>query len=217
MSKRGKFIVFEGVDGSGKTTQIGKLANRVRGLDKYQEVLLAREPTWMAGEIRNKLENESDPYKDGQRMSQLYIGDRARHYFSLIKPALDFGVNVLCDRFSLSTLAYQSVQGVPIEDLVEMHKVLGIPSPDLTLYLQITPETAKLRKGERRGKSEKFERQDFASRVIVAHDRIVSESKKSGSLREVLGEIETIDANGSLEDVETQIWVEYSRKIRNIN
>lgn len=70
---KGAFVVFEGIDGSGKSSQIAKLADEIRVRDKYQPVLLTREPTWRAGEIRKKLAEDRDAFSDGGRLAYLYV------------------------------------------------------------------------------------------------------------------------------------------------
>ena len=118
MTENSKFFVFEGIDGCGKTTQIGKLSERIRASNKYQDILLTREPTWRDKLIRKALEEDSDPYSSAVAMSHQFIGDRAIHWTEQIKHSLEQEVFVICDRFSLSTCAYQSAQGVPLEELL---------------------------------------------------------------------------------------------------
>lgn len=210
---KGKFIVFEGVDGSGKTTQIGRLATTIRHLDKYQEVLLAREPTRNAKKIRRKLETDANPDTGGNEMAYGYVKDRSKHYFSVIKPSVKEGICVLCDRFSLSTIAYQSTQGEDRKKLLEMHRSLKIPAPDLTFYLHITPKTAEMRQAKRGEPREKFEEASFTRRLIKQYDYLVELAKTDSLAREILGDIIVINGDEPEIAVEKQIIEAYKKRI----
>ena len=145
MEKRGLFIVFEGIDGSGKSTQIGKLADYIREVDKYQDVLLTREPTWRSKELKKLLIQEKDAFSSGERMAQLFIEDRKAHTFDQISSNLNQGVFVLCDRYSMSTCAYQSAQGVNLTRLIDAHRNDSIIIPDLTFFINVPEKIAEAR------------------------------------------------------------------------
>lgn len=214
MIQRGNFVVFEGIDGCGKTTQIGSLANRVRALDKYQDVLLTREPTWRASEIRAALETQTEPYSGGDALARQFIEDRAEHWRTQIDPALERGVVVLCDRYALSTCAYQSTQGVVLDELLEGHRRRGIGVPRLTLYVDVPVEVAAARMSGRVEK-EKFEGNERFNRELrKTYLELAEESTRPGKVRDVLGEIFVIDGTKSINEVEAEIWVAYSQRIR---
>ncbi|MFQ5531962.1 MAG: dTMP kinase, partial [Candidatus Nanoarchaeia archaeon] len=116
---RGKFIVFEGIDGCGKDTQLDLAAVYVRGLDKYNEIYLTREPTWRAPEIRKKMGSSGDPEKEAEWFARAFIyEDRVPHILEDIEPALEKGWHVLSSRFEHSTEAYQSAQGISLMKLI---------------------------------------------------------------------------------------------------
>lgn len=137
--KRGLFITFEGIEGSGKTTQIKKLRDFFQTTDNT--VISTREPggTPFADKIRDVLlslhsENVSDK---GELL--LYLASRAQHVHSVIKPALYQGITVLCDRFSDATIAYQGYgRGLDIDFLQKLNRYAtdGL-KPDFTILLDL--------------------------------------------------------------------------------
>jgi dTMP kinase len=143
---RSKFITFEGTDGSGKSTQIRRLADYCKG--RGMEIVLTREPggTPLAEEIRSLL---LDPEKKvvGSAEVLLYAAARAQHVEQLIKPALAAGKTVLCDRFADSTVAYQGFgRGLPIETVMAVNNfAAGGLEPDLTIVLDLSYDQARAR------------------------------------------------------------------------
>ena len=144
--RRGLFVVFEGIDGSGKSTQIGRLSDYVRAQDKYQDVLLTREPTWRATELKDKLKGDSDAFSDARLMARLFVEDRKIHAYSQILPVLKERCFVICDRYTMSTLAYQSAQGEDMRALIQLHRDAKITAPDLTFYVNVSNATAAKRR-----------------------------------------------------------------------
>ena len=133
-NKRGIFIVIEGIDGTGKSTLASGLQNAMsdRGLD----VLRTFEPTdgkWgtmlrnsFTGASRLSLEEELD----------LFHKDRREHIADVIKPALEQGKNVICDRYYLSTMAYQGARGMDMNKIRKINEAFALP-PDLVLMLEL--------------------------------------------------------------------------------
>jgi dTMP kinase len=160
----GKFIVIEGLDGSGKGTIATMLAEWLFKRDKSAGVLLTREPTGVseAGKkIRELLKIVKDPNSRARDFAKLYVDDREWHIENRIKPALRVGSMVISDRYKHSTLAYQQLQGMRLEELLKMHE--GMIVPDLTVVLDISAETAMERtsKDKARSHAEVFEQFDF--------------------------------------------------------
>ncbi|MBF0614993.1 MAG: dTMP kinase, partial [Magnetococcales bacterium] len=138
----GRFIVFEGGEGAGKTTQQRLLASRLRALGRA--VVETREPggCLMAERIRSLLVSGQPGELDGRTELFLLLAARVEHVRSVIGPALAQGVWVLCDRFGLSTLAYQGFgRGLPVAQLEGMHRLAvdGLV-PDRVVVLDIDPE-----------------------------------------------------------------------------
>jgi len=144
-----RFITFEGLDGSGKSTHLERAASwlRERGLD----VLVTREPggTEIGARIRSLLLDGRSEGMDGKVELLLMFADRRQHLVEVIEPALAAGRTVLCDRFTDSTIAYQGFgRGVPLAELDEVdHFATGRRRPDRTLYFDL-PEGAARRRGQ---------------------------------------------------------------------
>ncbi len=137
MDTRGRFITFEGLDGSGKSTQIEKLAGVLRSL--HLEVLLTREPggTVIGESIRHMLLDSATHGLGPKTEMALMFAARAQHLQELILPALLAGHYVLCDRFTDSTEAYQGGgRELGSEVVLAMHRVLCEDiQPELTILL----------------------------------------------------------------------------------
>jgi dTMP kinase len=138
---RGKFITFEGLDGTGKSTQLRKLAEALRAAG--HKVVETREPGGTAaGErIRRVLLDSATSDLSPYAEMALMFASRAQHIAEVIQPALDHGQIVLCDRFTDSTEAYQgSGRKLGSAAVLELHRVLcGNLQPDLTLLLDSDP------------------------------------------------------------------------------
>lgn len=156
-TKRGLFIAFEGIDGCGKSTQIWKLAKQLFNSNKYNHILLTREP-FRDGNIRKILKNDEDPYSQAKKLAELFVNDRREHLNELILPSLSKGYHVLSDRYDCSTLAYQQTQGMSFEELFKMHQTFI--SPDLTFIVDLPVEIAQARMQNdgNRTEEQKFEK-----------------------------------------------------------
>jgi dTMP kinase len=144
MSRRGKFITFEGLDGTGKSTQMRKLAVALR--QAGHEVVETREPggTATGEKIRRVLLDSGTAGLVPRAEMALMFASRAQHIAEVIEPALAAGNIVLCDRFTDSTEAYQGggrkLGSAPVR---ELHRVLCANlQPDLTILLESNPETS---------------------------------------------------------------------------
>jgi dTMP kinase len=141
MSRRGKFITFEGLDGTGKSTQLRKLAEVLRA--SGHKVVETREPggTATGEKIRRVLLDSATQNLTPMAEMALMFASRAQHIAEVIQPALERGKIVLCDRFTDSTEAYQgSGRRLGSEAVRELHRVLcGNLQPDLTILLDSDP------------------------------------------------------------------------------
>ena len=156
MEKKGVFITFEGIDGSGKTTQFFMLFNHLWHANKYNRIVPTREP-YKDAEIRKILKEDNDPYAQAKKLAYLFVDDRKVHVNELINPCLGNGIAVLSDRYDCSTLAYQQAQGIQLGELIKMHE--GLPIPDLTFIVDVPIDVAVRRMaGEKnRAHEKKFE------------------------------------------------------------
>ena len=142
----GKLIVFEGIDGSGKSTQLKLTAQWLQSLGFTTISTCEPGGTRLGHQIRHLLltPQESNSKLSGIAELLLYAADRAQHVAEIIKPALARDHWVLCDRFTSSTIAYQgAARGNSIELINTINSIASCNvSPDLTLWLAIDPDTA---------------------------------------------------------------------------
>ena len=151
---RGKFIVIEGIDGCGKTTQIDELSKWLpkSGLIKKESKLITtREPggSQLGERLRSLiLENNENNKPSSLAELLLYSADRAEHVSKIIKPALKNNDWVISDRFSDSTLAYQGYgRNIDLEIIKNLESIVCQGEyPDLTFFLEISPEESMLRR-----------------------------------------------------------------------
>ncbi len=137
---RGLFVTVEGVEGSGKTTVTQSLAEKLQ--QKGFRVLVTAEPgdTPLGARIRELLVNFSE--RTSWAEAFLFLADRAEHVKRVIRPALERGETVLCDRFTDSTIAYQAFGlGLSLGAIIELNRIAadGLV-PDLTLILDVDPK-----------------------------------------------------------------------------
>jgi dTMP kinase len=167
--RRGKFITLEGGEGAGKSTQARLLAEWLGR--KGIAVTLTREPggTPSAEEIRDLLVTGAVGRWDALSETLLHYAARREHLTHLILPALEAGQWVICDRFIDSTMAYQVFgQGVELSVVAKLREtVVGTFVPNLTLILDVEPETRRTRTAGRPGNEDRYERMDEAF-----HDRV---------------------------------------------
>jgi dTMP kinase len=149
--RRGKFITFEGLDGTGKSTQMRKLAEALRAAG--HKVVETREPggTPTGEKIRRVLLDSATEGLDSFAEMALMFAARAQHIAEVIQPALDRGQIVLCDRFTDSTEAYQgSGRKLGSEVVLDLHRALcGDLQPDLTILLDVDPAFSVARARDR--------------------------------------------------------------------
>ncbi len=155
---RGRLVVFEGIDGTGKSTQIKLLAQYLQ--EHGIEVVTDYEPT--RGEWGMKVRNAA---LSGERLSleeeiNCLLQDRREHVREFIEPALNRGAWVLLDRYYLSMMAYQGATGVNVEDLRQMNEEFA-PIPDVAFWLDIPVEMAMERMNARGSDKDAFENESF--------------------------------------------------------
>ena len=200
---RGRFITFEGGEGSGKSTQIKLLAER---LDAAKlRTVVTREPGGSPGAeiIRHVVLSGMGKLFGVEAEALLFAAARDDHVHAVILPALDQGAWVMCDRFSDSTRAYQGGLGqVPLGVLNAMERVtIGDLKPDLTIILDVPVEVGMQRAAARRGASapDRFEAEDitFHQSLRDAYRQIAAEEPQRCVL---------IDANADADIVAAAVW-----------
>ena len=158
MKNKGLFITFEGIDGSGKSTQIQNLAKFLKNLGF--DIIITREPGGSVGgeEIRKLLlQGEVDRWS-AETEILLFTAARRDHLERIILPALKDGKIVICDRFTDSTRMYQGMRGPKLRDLVDnLNDEVIDCDPDLTILIDIDPEIGLRRAKSRETVEERFE------------------------------------------------------------
>ncbi len=187
MSTRGRLIVFEGLDGSGKTLIASMVAERLRACGF--EVVVSWEPRFdeykaLIGSLPR--DSAEAPFIE----ALLFAADRLLHYVEIVGPALEEGKVVLLDRYYYSSMAYQGSRGVPLGWIREINRY--VPRPDLAIYLDVPPEEGLRRK---HGSSwRRFEEISILERVRETYLRLVD-----------VGELRLVDATRSPEEVVEEV------------
>lgn len=181
------FIVFEGGEGAGKTTQVRTLADRLSSVGRT--VTTTREPggTPTGERIRSLLlDNDPDTPMPPQVETLLFLADRSVHVNQVIRPALERGDDVICDRYVDSTVAYQGFgRGLGEDRMVDMSRwAAGRLDPDLVFILDVDPKVGLERAG-RAGTTDRMEGEALAfhGRVRVAFLRIAEERTRDTTTR----------------------------------
>lgn len=157
------FIVFEGIDGCGKSAQMDILAKYLFEMSKYNHLVLTREP-YKQREIREILKKEEPAEEKAEKLTELFLKDRMEHVEEIILPSLKDNVIIICNRYKYSTIAYQPAQGQDIKKLIEMHK--DMPVPDYVFIIDVPATTASERMKKDSRSKHKFEKNlEFLEKV----------------------------------------------------
>ena len=169
------FITLEGIEGSGKTTQICRLVEFFE--DRQIECVATRQPggTLIGENIRSILLDPANSALEPLAELLLYMADRAQHINELIRPALKKGKTVVCDRYFDATLVYQGfARGLSIELIRQLHQLLFDDlKPDVTLLLDLSPQVGlkrawqQLNNGQRSGDESRFE-----AEAVAFHEKV---------------------------------------------
>lgn len=209
--REGDFIVLEGIDGSGTTTQAKQL------MDRFERYNIDATFTFQPSElpigklIRSMLRHEI-VLESWHAEAALFAADRAEHLMSEIEPALKGGRTVVCDRYDLSNYVYQmySRPNAPVSELLREFWLKQLNEhhrrPDLTIVLDISAGAANRRREERAGPAELFEvprlQRKFAQRYAIAEQLVPRDY------------LVHIDAGGSIDAVSDAIWSAYEHYVR---
>lgn len=205
---RGRFITFEGGEGAGKSTQARLLVERLQAAGLT--VVLTREPGGSEGAeaLRNLLvTGDRDRWSPTAETLLMYAG-RSDHLDRLIRPALEAGTWVVCDRFSDSTRAYQGAGGGVDPRFIEAieAEVVGPDRPDLTLVFDMPVEVGL----ERAFGRDMFEAR-FESKGLAFHERLRAAFLRIAEAEP--GRCARIDAGGTLDEVATEVWAAVSSRL----
>lgn len=195
MKTKGKLIAFEGIDGSGTSTQVRRVSDYF--WDKTENgILTTFEPSSgpIGKVIRSWLQKEL-PKPSNRMMTVSFIVDRLHHWATAILPALGKGQHVFTDRFSLSTLVYQGFYS-SLPWIGQLDKLLKVPDPDLTLVLDLSVEEAFSRIDQRGEAKEIYEELELQKSLRC---RYLDIPKRHGMSHKI------IDASKSKEEVTKKI------------
>lgn len=158
--QQGLFIVLDGIDGTGKSTQVARLAEWFCA--QGRDVVTSREPT--DGPWGRKLrESASSGRLEPEEELEYFLKDRRQHVEELIRPALEGGKVVILDRYYFSTMAYQGARGFDPQEIRRLNEAFA-PLPDLLLILDLDVETALERIGSRGDTANAFEKRESLQR-----------------------------------------------------
>lgn len=150
----GRFITFEGPEGSGKSTVIKAVQDFL--VQEGYDILTTREPggSKIAEEIRDIILNKDNTEMDASTEALLYAASRSQHHAEVITPALEAGKVILCDRFIDSSLAYQGyARGLGIDDVLAINTFgIGNHMPDVTIFIDVPPEIGLKRVFDNQGR-----------------------------------------------------------------
>lgn len=200
------FITFEGIDGSGKSTIIKLIQEKLLALNLNKKVFITREPggTQLSEKIRNIiLDNNMLPITE----TLLYAAARAEHVHNFIKPEIAKGNIILCDRFLESSLCYQGfLKGVGYKNVKLLNKLsVDNLKPDLIFFLNISTETSVNRISNNRTKKDRFDSLsiDDKKKIINAYDYVF---KKNKNVYYIDGEKSVVDIVGEIFNIITNTF-----------
>jgi len=193
------FIVLEGIDGAGTTTQGKRLCAK---LEKhgYKTHFTAEPSTGKIGKLlRFFLSGEET--LDGRAMAMLFAADRLHHYEHEVKPALDKNQVVVCDRYKISSIAYQGAatgEHVLIKDLNST-----VLDPDITIFVDVSIDVALQRLALHRATLEIYENRKFLESVLKGYQAVFKD--EDTFLEHSINDFAVVDGDKSIETVEEQI------------
>ena len=208
-ARAGKFVVLEGIDGAGTTTQAARLADRLRGMRIM--VRVTREPSdGPVGTLVRQILTGRVVVPGGRSpgwatMALLFAADRMDHVESEIAPFVASGGVMVSDRYDASSLAYQSVSsGLNAKQAIEWIRSLNryVARPDLTIVLDLPPEVAAERRTKRGDAAQLYDQNEMQRELAAFYKNL---GKHMPGDR-----IAAVDATGTVEQVQDRIWDAYS-------
>ncbi len=201
--KQGLFITMEGPDGSGKSTQIEAIKNFFE--NRGERVVITREPggTQISEKIRKLLLDRENAEMDPMAEALLYAASRAQLVAQVIKPALEAGTNVICDRFVDSSIAYQGF-GRELGDCVAVINAYAVNNcmPDVTFLMKLSPEVGKSRISTAEQDRIEMEKLEFHNKVFAGYETLELEFPDR-----IVG----IDATRNIEEISDEIITHVER------
>ncbi|UCF39193.1 MAG: dTMP kinase [Acidobacteriota bacterium] len=197
---QGKFITFEGIEGSGKSLQLQLLTEELTRRGVPYAVTLEPGGTAFGQELRQVLLRTDGAPREPIAELLLYLADRYQHLQEVVEPRLKQGITVISDRYHDATLAYQGyARGIGIERIEEIGRLIGVRKPDLTLVFDLEVSVGLQRARSRNQESEMEDLGRFEAENLEFHKRV-----REGYLQLARAEPErfaVIDATGLPEEV----------------
>src|SRR5580704_8734120 len=209
-SRRGRFVVLEGIDGAGTTTHVGRLAERLRS--NQVPVRATREPsdgpvgTLVRQVLTGRVIVPGGRAPNWATMALLFAADRMDHVEAEIEPWINQGGILISDRYDASSLAYQSVSsGRGGSDAVEWIRALNkfCARPDLTIVLDVNFEEAARRRDQRGEPAQLYEQNEVQRALAVFYRELAKHLPKD--------RIAIVDAGGSIDEVHERVFTAYAR------
>jgi dTMP kinase len=210
MTGKGRFVVLEGIDGSGTTTQVARLASRLRAA--HVPVRATREPSDgpMGNVVRQVLTGRivvpGGRAPGWATMALLFAADRMDHVESEIEPFVAEGGIMLSDRYDASSLAYQSVSsGAESREAVEWIRSLNryARRPELTIVLDLLPDVAAERRTQRGEAAQLYEQNEVQRALAVFYKDLARHMPND--------RIVIVDAFGTVDEVHARVWTAYEK------
>jgi dTMP kinase len=200
------FITLEGIEGSGKTTQIGRLVEFLE--DRGSECVTTRQPggTLIGENIRSILLDPANSALEPMTELLLYMADRSQHIYELIRPCLKAGKTVVCDRYFDATVVYQGfARGLNIELIQQLHQILFDDlKPDITLLLDLAPQIGLQRAWQQLNTGQRSEHESrFEAETLAFHEKVRAGYLELARLEP--GRFRIVDAAQSQDQVFTAI------------
>lgn len=202
--KKGSFIAFEGIDGSGKSTQLEMLCTRLK--NKNISFYETREPSGSPMGVLMREILKGNIKSDNRVIAPLFVADRLDHLLNEedgLKAKIDGGENVICDRYYFSSYAYQGVD-MDMDWVIDANSVCAdILKPDVTVFIDVTPETAMARIVAGREGTELFETKE---RLTLVREKYFEAFDKLKDKENIL----IIDGNKTPEEISEEVWSKIS-------
>lgn len=206
--RRGRFIVLEGLDGAGTTTQADRLATVLRGLGRRVHVTAEPSRGPVGALIRqvlsHRLRRADGKAVDAGALALLFAADRLDHVSSEVEPKLERGVDVVSDRYTLSSLAYQSLATGEARWVAEINARAA--RPDLTVFLEVTAETALARRRAASLDLELFEVPAFQRALQGSYRAAIARARRAGET------VAVVDGERSVDEVTAAV----ARQVRRL-
>ena len=202
-ARRGRFLVLEGLDGAGTTTQAALLCDRLRREGRRAHVTAEPSGGPVGALVRQVLRGRIGGAGgragfDPRALALLFAADRLDHVRVEIAPKLEAGVDVVCDRFTLSSLAYQGAQLGEMAWVAELNR--AAERPDATLFLRVRPDVALRRRHAASLEREIFEVDAFQRKVARSYDEAIRRVRRAGE------RVVELDGEAPVEAVAAAVW-----------